>query len=53
MGTKRIKVVLRWLFEKLTDPIVYLWDWKTGVWFRTGWSRPLKIKGTRKKSGQT
>ncbi|APV45085.1 hypothetical protein Dform_01766 [Dehalogenimonas formicexedens] len=44
----RIKEALRWLFEKMTDPIVSLWDWKARVWFRMGWSRPLKIKETKK-----
>lgn len=39
-----IKTVLRWLFYKITNPIVSLWNWKVKIWFRMGWSQPLKIK---------
>ena len=53
MGMMRIKKALRWLFEKMTDPIVYLWDWKERFWLRMGWSRPLKVKGKREKPSQT
>ena len=50
MGMMRIKEALRWLFEKMTDPIVYLWDWKERFWLRMGWSRPLKVKGEKEKN---
>jgi hypothetical protein len=43
-----INVAWRWLFDKMTDLIVSLWNWKIKVWFRMGWSRPLNVKGKKK-----
>jgi len=51
MGMMKIKDVPRWLFDKMADLIVSIWDWKTRVWFQRGWSRPLKIKRTKDGKG--